>query len=194
MTWRRKMLPHRRHKNQDVHHHENGNRRIPPPPPPFYNGVHLALAQFMAETTRQFAEAIVQIPQPNQRVGHLGYSLCDFSSHNFRLFEGIEKIHIAEAWLTVIDVLFDTLGYTNEQKVWYIRLKLTGEVRRWWTSKKVLFLEPENKTEITWELFKIDYNRRFFPKLKGIESYRVSKSSLGRHDGGKIFRQIYRTS
>jgi hypothetical protein len=37
----------------------------------------------MADTTRQFAEAIAQMPQPNDQVEHLGCLLCDFSSHNF---------------------------------------------------------------------------------------------------------------
>jgi len=45
------MTPYRRHKNRNIQHHEHGNGRIPPPPPPFY-GVHPALAQFMADTTR----------------------------------------------------------------------------------------------------------------------------------------------
>jgi len=52
-------------------------------------------------------------------------------------------------------------------------VKLTGEAGRWWTSMKVLLLELGNETEITWDLFKIEYNMRFFPRaqrqLKAIE-------------------------
>jgi len=145
------------------------NGRIPPPPPQFYE----ALIQFMADTSRQFAEAIARMPQPNNQAKPLDCSLRDFSSHNFRSFEGIEGPSVAEAWLTDIEVLFDILGCTNEQRVRYIELKLTGEAGRWWTSKKVLLTEPPNETVITWNLFKIEYNRRFFPraqrKLRAIE-------------------------
>jgi hypothetical protein len=149
------MPPYRHHKNQDEHHHENCNKRIPPPPPQFYE----ALIQLMADTSRQFTEAIARVPQPNNQAEPLGCSLCDFSSHNFRSFEGIEGPSAAEAWLTDIEVLFDILGCTNDQRVKYIELKLTCEARRWWTSKKVLLTKPPNEMVITWDLFKVEYNR-----------------------------------
>lgn len=77
---------------------------------------------------------------------------------------------MAEAWLTDIKVLYDTLGCTDEQKVSYVVLRLTDEAGRWWTSRKVLQKEPPNKTLITWEVFKIEYNRRFFRReLRAIE-------------------------
>jgi hypothetical protein len=62
--------------------------------------------------------------------------------------------------------LFDTLGCTHEQRARYIGLKLTGEAGRWWTSKKVLLTKPPNETIITWDLFKVEYNRRFFPRAQ----------------------------
>jgi hypothetical protein len=65
------------------------------------------------------------------------------------MFEGIEGPNVVEAWLTDIKVLFDTFSCTNEQKVHYIVLKLIGEARRWWTSRKVLLSEPGNETAIT---------------------------------------------
>jgi hypothetical protein len=51
--------------NRDPHHGENGDDDLPPPPPPpppprFNDRIHQALAQFMADTTRQFTEAIIQ--------------------------------------------------------------------------------------------------------------------------------------
>jgi hypothetical protein len=45
---------------------------------------HEALIQFMADTSRQFTEAIARMPQPNNQAKPLGCSLRDFSSHNFR--------------------------------------------------------------------------------------------------------------
>jgi hypothetical protein len=71
------MPPHRHCKNQNTHHHEDGNERNPPPQ--FYE----ALIQFMADTSRQLAEAIARVSQPNNQVEPLGCSLRDFSSHNF---------------------------------------------------------------------------------------------------------------
>lgn len=102
--------------NQEANHHENGDGELPPPPPPtsFHNGIHPALAQFMADTTRHFAEVVARIPRPNERVEYLGCSIRDFSSHHFRSFEGNEGPIVAEAWLTDIGVLFDTLSCTDE--------------------------------------------------------------------------------
>lgn len=81
----------------------------------------------MADTIKCFSEAVAQISRSNERAEHLGCSIRDFSSHNFRMFEGVEGPNVAEAWLTDIEVLFNTLGCTNKQKVHYIGLKLTGE-------------------------------------------------------------------
>jgi hypothetical protein len=55
--------------------------------------------------------------------------------------------------------LYTTLDCTDEEKVQYIILQLTGEVERLWTTRKVLLGEG---TVITWEMFKEEYNRRFF--------------------------------
>jgi len=120
----------------------------------------------MADTSRQFAEVIAQISRPNEQAEPLGCSLCDFASHNFWSFKGIEGPNVAEEWLTDIEVLYDTLGCTDEQKVCYVVLRLTGKAGRWWTSRKVLLKEPPNETIITWELFKIEYIRRFFPRAQ----------------------------
>jgi hypothetical protein len=116
-------MPPRRHPlcdiNHEAHRYENGDDDLPttPLPLPFYDGVHPTLAQFMANTTRQFAKAIAQISRPNEQAENLSCSLHDFSSHNFRTFEGIEEPNAAKAWLTKIEVLFDTLRCTNEQRV-----------------------------------------------------------------------------
>jgi hypothetical protein len=151
---------------------ENGGEDLPPPPPPppFNDGIHPALIQLIADTTRHLAEAISRIPRPNERAEPVGCSLRDFASYHFRTFEGTEGPNVAEAWLTDIDALYTTLGCTDEQKVQYIILQLTGEVKRWWTARKVLL---GGGTVITWEMFKEEYNRRFFPRsqrqLRAIE-------------------------
>jgi hypothetical protein len=75
--------------------------------------------------------------------------------------------------------LFKTLGCTKEQKVWYIGLQLTGEAGRWWNSRKVLL---RNETEITWELFNVEYHRRFFPRaqrqLRAIEFQNLDQGNM----------------
>jgi hypothetical protein len=168
--------------NHEAHRFENGDDNLPPPPPPFYDRVHPALTQFMADTTRQFVEAIAQISRPKEQAENLGCSLHDFSSHNFRTFEGIEGPNVAEAWLTNIKVLFNTLGCTNEQRFRYIGLKLTGEASRWWTSRKVLLTEPPNEMLINWDLFKVEYNSRFFPRaqrqLRAIEFQNLVQGNM----------------
>jgi hypothetical protein len=119
MLWYRTMPP--RHLllcnvNQEAHHNENSDDELPTSPP-FYDGVHPALAQFMANTTRHFAEAVAQISRPNEQAENHGCSLRDFSSHHFRSFEGIEGLNVAESWLVDIKTLFNILGCTNKQRV-----------------------------------------------------------------------------
>ncbi|XP_062161924.1 uncharacterized protein LOC133868950 [Alnus glutinosa] len=108
-----------------------------------------------------------------------GCSLRDFSSYHFRSFECIEGPNAAEAWLTDIEVLFDTLSCTDEQKVRYVRLKLTREAGQWWSSRKVLLGDD---VVITWEIFKVEYNRRFFPRaqrqLRAIEFQNLVQGNM----------------
>jgi hypothetical protein len=157
--------------NHDSHPDENGEELPPPsPPPPYNDGIHPALIQFIADATRHITEAISRIPRPNERAELVGCSLRDFASYHFQTFEGIEGPNAAEAWLTDIDVLYNTFGCTKEHKVRYLTLQLTGEVGRWWNARKVLL---GDETVITWEMFKVEYNRRFFPRsqrqLRAIE-------------------------
>jgi hypothetical protein len=114
-------MPPRRHplnnSNRVPRPEENGEEELPPPPPPFNDGIHPALVQLIADTTRHLAEAISRIPRPNERAEPVGCSLRDFASYHFRTFEGTEGSNAIEAWLTDIDVLYTTLGCTDEQKV-----------------------------------------------------------------------------
>jgi hypothetical protein len=48
--------------NHETDRHDDCDDESPLPPPPFNDGVSLTLAQFMAETTRQFAEVVARIP------------------------------------------------------------------------------------------------------------------------------------
>ena len=112
--------------NQEAPHFENSDGELPPPPPPppFYDGVHPALAQFMADTTRHFAEVVARIPQPIERGEHLGCSIRDFANQHFRIFDGTQGPLVAEAWITDLQLLLETIGCTDDQKVRYAGLKL----------------------------------------------------------------------
>jgi len=154
-SFNHKIMPPRRRPPCDFNRvpcpEENGEEELPPPPPPppYNDGIHPALIQFIADTTRHLVEAISRIPRPNERAEPVGCSLRDFASYRFRTFEGTEGPNAAEAWLTDIDVLYTTFGCTNEQKVQYLALQLTGEAGRWWNARKVLLGEG---TVITWEI------------------------------------------
>jgi hypothetical protein len=58
-------------------------------------------------------------------------------------------------------------------------VKLTGEAGRWWNSRKVLLGDD---AVITWELFKVEYNRRFFPRaqrqLRAIEFQNLVQGNM----------------
>jgi hypothetical protein len=48
----------------------------------------------------------------------------------------------------------------------YAAYKLTGEAKRWWHDKKVvLVVDLGSKTAISWEVFKYEFNRHFFPRV-----------------------------
>jgi len=174
---------------------ENGEEDLPPPPPPppFNDGIYPALIQLIADTTRHLAKAISRIPRPNERAEPVGCSLRNFASYHFWTFEGTEGPNVAEAWLTDIDVLYTTLGCTDEQKVQYIVLQLTGEAKRWWTARKVLL---GGGTVITWEMFKEEYNRHFFPRsqrqLWAIEFQNLVQVDMTVEQYSAIFMELAR--
>ena len=81
---------------------ENRGNEDLPPPPPYYAGVHPAMAQFMADTTRQFGEAVARMPQQRETIG---CSLRDFATYQFRLFDGMQGPMVVEAWITDIQFI-----------------------------------------------------------------------------------------
>jgi hypothetical protein len=95
-----------------------------------------------------------------------GCSLKDFCSHHSESFDGRGDHISAENWLNDVEELLATLGCTNEQKVAYAAYKLTGEAKRWWQDKKVVLVaDLGSETAISWEVFKHEFNRHFFPRV-----------------------------
>jgi hypothetical protein len=63
-----------------------------------------------------------------------------------------------------VEELLATIGCMNEQKVAYTTYKLTGEAKSWWQDNKaVLVADLGLETTISWEVFKHEFNRHFFP-------------------------------
>jgi hypothetical protein len=99
-----------------------------------------------------------------QPVEGIGCSLKDFCSHHSKSFDGKGNHTSVENWLNDVEELLATLGCTNEQKVAYAAYKLTGEAKRWWQDKKVVLVADLGlETTISWEVFKHEFNRHFFP-------------------------------
>jgi hypothetical protein len=144
-------------------HVNNENEGIPPPPPPpiFHDGIHPTLAQFMGDITRQFTEAISRMSQPVAPTERIGCSMRDFTDQQFRTFNGTQGHTVAEAWISDIQLLHGTLKCTNEERLKYTVLRLTGEALKWWKSQ-VELIGPG--VVITWERFVEEFNRQYFPR------------------------------
>jgi hypothetical protein len=92
--------------------------------------------------------------------------LKDFCSHHLESFDEKGDHTSAENWLNNVEELLATLGCTNEQKVPYVAYKLIGEAKRWWQDKKVVLIADLGlETAISWEVFKHEFNRHFFPRV-----------------------------
>jgi hypothetical protein len=48
----------------------------------------------------------------------------------------------------------------------YTAYKLIGEAKHWWQDKKVVLVPDLGlETAISWEVFKHEFNRHFFPRV-----------------------------
>jgi hypothetical protein len=118
------------------------------------------------EAIGQLVSAIDRERVARQLVEGTGCSLKDFCSHHWESFDGKCNYTSAENWLNNVEELLATLGCTNEQKVAYAAYKLTGEAKRWWQDKKVVLVaDLSSETTISWEVFKHEFNRHFFPRV-----------------------------
>jgi hypothetical protein len=116
---------------EEAPHVNNENDEIPPPPPIFHDGVHPTLVQFMGVITRQFTEVISRMSQLAAPVERIGCSMCDFIDQQFRTFNLTQGHTLAKAWISAIQLLYDTLKCTNEERLTYTVFRLTGEALKW---------------------------------------------------------------
>jgi hypothetical protein len=145
------------HEEVEIEHNEVPTR----PPSPNGRGHFNA-----AEIAWHLAEAIARIPQPVRRAEQPGCSFKDFCAHHFRTFDGGQGCIAAESWITDIEKLLKVTACTDEQKVMYAAYKFTGIAARWWETKEKLLTRDLMGVEISWTLFKKEFNDRFFPKAQ----------------------------
>jgi hypothetical protein len=118
------------------------------------------------EAIGQLVSAIDRDRVARQLAEGTGCSLKDFCSHHSKSFDGKGDYTSAENWLNDVEELLATLGCTNEQKVAYAAYKLTGEAKCWWQDKKVVLVaDLGSETTFSWEVFKHEFNRHFFPRV-----------------------------
>jgi hypothetical protein len=99
-----------------------------------------------------------------QPVEGIECSLKDFCSHHSESFDGRGNHISTKNWLSDVKEFLATTRFTNEQKVAYTAYKLTREPKHWWQDKKAVFVaDLGSEIAITWEIFKNDFNRHFFP-------------------------------
>jgi len=69
----------------------------------------------------------------------------------------------AETWIMQMEKIFDMVGCTEVQKVYFASFKLKGEAEQWWRStKKTLPLEEDEI--LTWTIFLDAFYEKYFPK------------------------------
>ncbi|XP_073309911.1 uncharacterized protein [Primulina huaijiensis] len=94
--------------------------------------------------------------------------LKQFKSFQPPILKGTETSEDCENWLDNIEILFDSLDYPDERRIELVPNQLQEIARSWWiATKRVL---AQRGTVITWEVFKAEFYRRFFPG-----SYREDK-------------------
>ncbi|XP_041011445.1 uncharacterized protein LOC121255235 [Juglans microcarpa x Juglans regia] len=69
-------------------------------------------------------------------------------------FDGRSDPKAVEDWIQDIEEIFRALECTDQQKLWFIAFKLTGEAKRWWNSEKAI-REAEGTRMIKVPQFKI---------------------------------------
>ncbi|XP_073056940.1 uncharacterized protein [Primulina eburnea] len=94
--------------------------------------------------------------------------LMRFHSLQPPILRGIETTSDYESWIDDIEILFDSLEYSDERRVKLIGNQLKEVAKSWWIATKEVL--EQRGTMITWKIFKIEFYRRFFPS-----SYREDK-------------------
>ncbi|XP_073030665.1 uncharacterized protein [Primulina eburnea] len=103
-----------------------------------------------------------------------------FQSFRPPTLKGTENAVECESWLVDIEMLFESLEYTEDRRVKLVAHQLQDVAKSWWiTMKRAL---EHRGTQITWKVFKIEFYQRFFPvsyrKDKGAEFANLKQGQL----------------
>jgi hypothetical protein len=127
---------------------------------------------------RLFWDALLAAaPRPAEHAPVVGCSFIHFSKHNSPDFYGDEGPIVADDWLTSHKDLDETLHCTDAQKVDYSNLKLRGEAKNWWKSRKI---------HLTTEMGKVV----LFPRSASKESLTIISSHVHRGSSGIVFERF----
>jgi hypothetical protein len=120
-----------RNRREELVNREARSENAPPPPqpPPTMPGV----AELVAQTNQLIATVLACLPpqnehwEPQEHRETIGCTSANFFRHSSRTFNVIPGPIAADHWLNGIERLMGALKCTDEQKVNYVVLKLTGE-------------------------------------------------------------------
>ncbi|XP_073049562.1 uncharacterized protein [Primulina eburnea] len=103
-----------------------------------------------------------------------------FQSFRPPTLRGKENAVDCERWLDDVEMLFESLAYTDERRVKLIGHQLQEVAKSWWlTTKRAL---EHRGIDITWKVFKDEFYQRFFPvsypKDKGAEFANLRQGQL----------------
>ncbi|XP_073120832.1 uncharacterized protein [Henckelia pumila] len=107
-----------------------------------------------------------------------------FRSFRQHTLTGTENSVACESWIDDIDELFDSLDYTDDRRIRLISHQLQGVAKSLWTTTRRA--NKSRGTAVTWNLFKTEFFKRFFPvsyrKEKGAEFANLKQENLNIED------------
>ncbi|GAU50834.1 hypothetical protein TSUD_410940 [Trifolium subterraneum] len=84
-----------------------------------------------------------------------------FLKHKPSFFVGGFNPDRAVKWVEEVEIIFDAMEFTNENKLTLGTYMLREEANQWWKSAKLRL--GEGGVVITWEMFKQDFFNKYFP-------------------------------
>ena len=140
----------------DRHHEQSTNARLDQLTELMSNFIRTMTERERVNSAPTVEPVPMAIPIPENR-GIRSMSE-QFSKKKPKEFHGYTDTSLAEHWLMDMERIFRTLPMTDAQKIENASDMLTDEAQNWWVN--VL----DQGAPITWEGFKAEFNRRFFPR------------------------------
>ncbi|PNX63805.1 cellular nucleic acid-binding protein, partial [Trifolium pratense] len=84
-----------------------------------------------------------------------------FMKHNPKLFTGGYAQEAAVKWIEEVEIVFEAMRFTEENKLTLGTYVLREEANKWWRNAKLRMRIAG--VVITWEMFKGEFLRKYFP-------------------------------